>query len=38
MRIRRLEWAGIELYAGGERLVVDHMLDPGIWELPGRRW
>lgn len=30
MRLRRLGWAGIELEAGGERLVVDHVLDPGI--------
>jgi L-ascorbate metabolism protein UlaG (beta-lactamase superfamily) len=29
VRARRLGWAGIELEAGGESLVVDHMLDPG---------
>lgn len=32
MRLRRLGWAGIELDAGGERLVVDHVLDPGIFK------
>ncbi len=31
MRLRRLGWAGIELEAHGERLVVDHLLDPGIF-------
>jgi L-ascorbate metabolism protein UlaG (beta-lactamase superfamily) len=30
MRLRRLGWAGIELEAGGESLVVDHVLDVGI--------
>jgi len=30
MRLRRLGWAGIELEADGESLVIDHMLDPGI--------
>ncbi len=30
MRMRRLGWAGIELEAIGEHVVVDHMLDPGI--------
>lgn len=30
MRLRRLGWAGIELEAGGEGLVIDHVLDPGI--------
>ena len=29
MRMRRLGWAGIELEAEGEHLVIDHMLDPG---------
>lgn len=32
MRLRRLGWAGIELEAGGERLVVDHVLDPGVFK------
>jgi L-ascorbate metabolism protein UlaG (beta-lactamase superfamily) len=30
MRMRRLGWAGIELEAGEARLIVDHVLDPGI--------
>jgi L-ascorbate metabolism protein UlaG (beta-lactamase superfamily) len=30
MRLRRLGWAGIELEAEGESLVIDHMLDPGV--------
>lgn len=30
MRWRRLGWAGLELEADGETLVVDHLLDPGI--------
>ncbi len=30
MRLRRLGWAGIELEANDERVVIDHMLDPGI--------
>ncbi|MGI8558373.1 MAG: MBL fold metallo-hydrolase [Solirubrobacteraceae bacterium] len=30
MRLRRLGWAGVELEARGERLVVDHLLDPGV--------
>lgn len=30
MRLRRLGWAGIELEAGGETLVVDHVLDVGV--------
>ncbi len=31
MRLRRLGWAGIELEAGGERVVIDHLLDPGLF-------
>ncbi len=31
MRLRRLDWAGIELEAKDERVVIDHMLDPGIF-------
>jgi len=31
MRLRRLGWAGIEIEAEGERLVVDHILDPGLF-------
>jgi L-ascorbate metabolism protein UlaG (beta-lactamase superfamily) len=31
MKLRRLGWAGIELEARGEHLLVDHMLDPGIF-------
>jgi len=30
MNWRRLGWAGLELEAGGETIVVDHLLDPGI--------
>ena len=30
MRWRRLGWAGVELEADGESLVIDHLLDPGI--------
>jgi L-ascorbate metabolism protein UlaG (beta-lactamase superfamily) len=29
VRLRRLGWAGIELEADGEHLIVDHLLDPG---------
>jgi L-ascorbate metabolism protein UlaG (beta-lactamase superfamily) len=32
MRLRRLGWAGIELEANGDRLVIDHLLDPGIFK------
>jgi hypothetical protein len=31
MRWRRLGWAGVELEAGGSSIVVDHLLDPGIF-------
>jgi L-ascorbate metabolism protein UlaG (beta-lactamase superfamily) len=31
MRLRRLGWAGIELEAGGASLVIDHLVDPGIF-------
>ena len=31
MRLRRLGWAGLELEAGGESVVVDHVLDPRIF-------
>ncbi|MBI0383445.1 MBL fold metallo-hydrolase, partial [Streptomyces albiflaviniger] len=27
MRVRRLGWAGVEIEAGGERLVVDYVRD-----------
>ncbi|ARX89335.1 hypothetical protein SMD44_08822 [Streptomyces alboflavus] len=27
MRVRRLGWAGLEIEAGGERLVIDHVRD-----------
>lgn len=30
MKWRRLGWAGLELEAGGETLVIDHLLDPGM--------
>ena len=30
MRFGRLGWAGLEVEAGGERIVVDHLVDPGI--------
>lgn len=30
MKLRRLGWAGIELESGGETLVIDHLIDPGI--------
>ncbi|MEO7197497.1 MAG: MBL fold metallo-hydrolase [Solirubrobacterales bacterium] len=30
MRVRRLGWAGIELEAEGESIVIDHLLDPGL--------
>jgi L-ascorbate metabolism protein UlaG (beta-lactamase superfamily) len=30
MRLRRLGWAGLELEAGVQSLVIDHLLDPGI--------
>jgi L-ascorbate metabolism protein UlaG (beta-lactamase superfamily) len=32
MRLRRLGWAGIELEAGGTSLVIDHLVDPGIFK------
>ena len=32
MRLRRLGWAGIELEANGEALVIDHLLDPGLFK------
>ena len=32
MRLRRLGWAGIELETDGETLVVDHLLDPGLFK------
>jgi L-ascorbate metabolism protein UlaG (beta-lactamase superfamily) len=31
MRLRRLGWAGIELDASGESLVVDLLIDPGFF-------
>ncbi|HEV3001533.1 MAG TPA: MBL fold metallo-hydrolase [Solirubrobacteraceae bacterium] len=31
MRLRRLGWAGIELESQGERVVVDLLVDPGIF-------
>lgn len=31
MRLRRLGWAGIEIEADGERLVIDHVIDPGLF-------
>lgn len=31
MRLRRLGWAGIELESGGERVVVDMLVDPGLF-------
>jgi L-ascorbate metabolism protein UlaG (beta-lactamase superfamily) len=31
MRLRRLGWAGIEVEASGESLVVDLLIDPGIF-------
>lgn len=31
MRLRRLGWAGIELESQGERLVVDMLVDPGMF-------
>jgi L-ascorbate metabolism protein UlaG (beta-lactamase superfamily) len=31
MRLRRLGWAGLELEAEGDSIVVDHVLDPGIF-------
>ena len=31
MRLRRLGWAGLELEAGGQSIVVDHVLDPGLF-------
>ncbi|MEV0505619.1 MBL fold metallo-hydrolase, partial [Streptomyces spectabilis] len=27
MRVRRLGWAGLEIEAGGERLVIDYVRD-----------
>jgi L-ascorbate metabolism protein UlaG (beta-lactamase superfamily) len=30
VRLRRLGWAGIELETGGQSVVVDHVVDPGI--------
>jgi L-ascorbate metabolism protein UlaG (beta-lactamase superfamily) len=31
MRLRRLGWAGLELEAAGQSVVIDHLLDPGIF-------
>lgn len=31
LRLRRLGWAGVELEAQGEHVVVDHLLDPGTF-------
>jgi hypothetical protein len=31
VRLRRLGWAGVELEADGQGLVIDHVLDPGIF-------
>lgn len=31
MRLRRLGWAGLELEADGQSVVVDHLLDPGTF-------
>jgi L-ascorbate metabolism protein UlaG (beta-lactamase superfamily) len=33
MRWRRLGWAGLEVEASGASIVVDHLLDPGIFKL-----
>lgn len=30
MRLRRLGWAGVEIESGGETLVIDHLIDPGL--------
>jgi L-ascorbate metabolism protein UlaG (beta-lactamase superfamily) len=32
MRWRRLGWAGLEVQADGASIVVDHLLDPGIFK------
>jgi len=31
VRLRRLGWAGLELEAHGQSVVIDHVLDPGIF-------
>ena len=31
MRLRRLAWAAAELKSGGERLVIDMLIDPGMF-------
>lgn len=32
MRLRRLGWAGVELESGGERVVIDMLVNPGMFE------
>ncbi len=31
MRLRRLGWAGLEVEQDGESLIVDHLIDPGVF-------